>query len=57
MVVRSLEGQGASLAKGPDSELMPLLNSLPAQDGKVGAGTRNLGSWDLPYSAQIPLHL
>lgn len=44
MVVGSLEGQGTSLAKGPDSELMPLLNSLPAHDGRVGAETKNVGS-------------
>lgn len=40
-----------SLPKGPDSELMALLNSLPAHDGRVGAGARKLGSWDLPCSS------
>lgn len=54
----SLEGQGPSLVKGPDSELLyPFL--IPSLL-KMGGWGQGLGIWApgaRPYSAQIPLQL
>lgn len=54
----SLEGQGPSLAKGPDSELLyPFLIPCLLKMGGWGQGPGIWAPGALPYSALIPLHL
>lgn len=54
----SLEGQGPSLVKGPDSELLyPFLIPCLLKMRGWGQGTGIWAPGAHPYSAQIPLQL